>query len=446
MEINIPKVGDILTGTVVRVTQEEVLVDVGYMFEGTIYKNHLTSKKIADANELFKIGDEIKAKVTKISHGDNNNILLLSRLDLEKIAIRDKYKDELLINSNVLAKVKRLNPGGIELDYHSIELFLPNSLIDISELNAEQKQALVGQDLLVKIIEIRKERGKDKFIVNRKQLLFDDLKAQEKTELKALVVGEVVKGIVSNITDFGAFVKLSDHLEGLIHISELSQYHIKHVTDVLSIGDEVTAKLIKISGKRVSLSMKALQENPWNVFLEKYKVGDKVTGTVVKKMQFGMLLEIEREISGLLNRFDYSWDPQDNLAGKVEVGSLIEVEITSINPAKQQFTLSKKHLQYNPWADLKLKVGELVSATVKSFVEKGAIVEIAEVEGFLPIGEIQDDRVNRMEDVLKIGDVLTVEVLSFFAKEWKLVVSLKRVQEKKNRKEYETQLKENVSS
>jgi len=158
------------------------------------------------------------------------------------------------------------------------------------------------------------------------------------------------------------------------------------------------------------------------------------------------LLEVEKEITGLLNRMDYSWDPQDNLAGRVQVGDPVEVEITSINEDKQQFTLSKKHLEYNPWADLKLRIGELVSATVKTILEKGAVLEVSGVEAFLPIREISDERINRVEDVLKVGDIITVEVTSFFPREWKMSVSLNRVQEKKQRKEYESHLKDNVSA
>ncbi|NLF48147.1 MAG: S1 RNA-binding domain-containing protein, partial [Acholeplasmataceae bacterium] len=289
-------------------------------------------------------------------------------------------------------------------------------------------------------------RGKDKFIVNRKQLQYEELKQQEKTEIQAFAVGDIVNGIVSRIMDFGAFIKISDHVEGLVHISELSQYHTKKVENVIKAGDLVQAKIIKISGKRVSLSLKALQETPWDLFMKNHNVGDKVMGTVVKKMQFGMLLEVEREISGLLNRNDYSWDPHDNLAGRVQVGDQIEVEITSINPDKKQFTLSKKHLDYNPWADLKLRVGEHVSATVKTIMEKGALLEISGVEAFLPIHEISSERINRVEDALKVGDILTVEVLTFFPKEWRMSVSLKRIQEKSQRKEYESHLKDNVSA
>jgi small subunit ribosomal protein S1 len=445
-ELNIPKVGQILTGTVVSVTDEEVLVDVGYMFEGTIYKDHLSNSKVASAKDLVKVGDQLEAQVTKISHGDDNNILLLSRRDIERQAVRNRFRDDLAVEQTVTAKVKKDVKGGLLLDYHSFELFLPESLISLEALTPETKKALVGQDTDVRIIEIRNDRGKEKYIANRKQLQYEALKQQEKSEIQALNVDDVVSGVIARITDFGAFVKISDHVEGLVHISELSQYHTKKVDDEVKIGDPVQAKVIKISGKRVSLSLKALQETPWDLFMKEYKVGDRVKGKVVKKMQFGMLLEIKREVSGLINRMDYSWDPHDNLAGRVQVGDEIEVEITSINPDKRQFTLSRKHLEYNPWADVKLRVGEQVSATVKTILEKGALLEVSGVEAFLPIHEIAADHVNRVEDVIKVGDILTVEVLTFFPKEWRMSVSLKRVQEKSQRKEYESHLQDNVSA
>ena len=444
--VNIPKVGQILTGTVVRVTDEEVLVDIGYMFEGTIYKDHLSNAKVLSAKDLVKIGDTITAKVTKISHGDQNNILLLSCKDIEKQAKKDKFREDLAIDKDVTCKVKKAVKGGLLLDYNTIELFLPDSLIMLEDVTEDGKIALVGQEIVVRIIDIRSERDKEKFIANRKQILYESIKKQEKAEISALEVDSVIKGVVTKILDFGAFVKLSDHVEGLIHISELSHFHTKKVSDVLETGQEVEVKITKISGKRISLSMKALQEKPWDVFMNKYKVGDKVTGKVVKKMQYGILLEIEKETTGLLNRMDYSWDPQDNLAGRVQVGDQVEVEITSINEDKQQFTLSKKHLEYNPWADLKLRIGELVSATVKTILEKGAVLEVSGVEAFLPIREISDEHINRVEDVLKVGDIITVEVTSFYPREWKMSVSLNRVVEKKQRKEYESHLKDNVSA
>ncbi|MBU0997678.1 MAG: S1 RNA-binding domain-containing protein [Firmicutes bacterium] len=446
MEIKIPQVGDIIKGTVVSVNQEEVLVDVGYMFEGTIYKDHLSATKVTDAREFVKVGDELEAKVTKISHGDENNIMLLSRLQIEKNQIREGHINELQIGKDITAKVKRSNPGGLELDYHGIELFMPGSMIDVANADDDLKNSLIGKNVDVRIVDVKENRAKKVFIANRKLLIAEQLRLQEKNEMAKLEIHSIVKGKVTKVLPFGAVVSLSDHLEGLLHISECSHFHIKSVEEVVKVDDEIDVQIIKIAGRKINLSLRSMQKKPWDLFIESAKVGDKVTGTIVKKMQFGMLVEIQRDVIGLLNRYDYSWDPQDNLAGRVEVGNQLELEIISINPEKKQVGLSKKHLSYNPWADVKFKLGDIVSATVKTIMEKGAVLEIEGVDGFIPISEISEDRINRVEDVLKVGDILSVEVTTFFPKEWKLVVSKRKITEKASRKEYEEQLKENVSA
>jgi small subunit ribosomal protein S1 len=442
-EIKDLKVGDIVAGTVLKVTKDEATVDIGYAYEGTIYKDHLTTRKIADCNELVHVGDVITVKVTKISEGDKTNILMLSRLDLEKKEALDKFKSDLEVGKDVLVHVKKSVTGGLLLDYHAIELFLPESLVD---LNNAAKDALVNTDTTVRVIEIRNERGKDKYIVSRKQVQYDELKLREKTELSAFNIGDILKGKVERIVEFGAFVRIGAMTEGLIHVSEISYYRVAKVEDALKVGDEVTVKVIKVAGRKISLSMKALEEKPWDRFIKTHKVGDKVIGTVVKKMQFGMIVELEKEIRGLLNRFDYSWNPQENLAGAVEVGAKLDLQLTSIDEEKQQFTVSKKHLEYNPWNDIKVRTGEQVSATVKTVQEKGAIVEVNGVEAYLPISELAEDRVEKASDKVKVGEVLTVEVIAVFPKEWKMTVSLKRATMKSERQGFESHLNENVSS
>jgi small subunit ribosomal protein S1 len=450
MELSNLKVGDIVTGKVIKVEQNQVLVDVGYAFEGSVYKEHLSAEKITDCNDVVKVGDDLKVKVTKISHGDDKNVLMLSCLDLERKAKLEQYKAELEVDKNIEAKVTQAVKGGLLLKFHGIEIFVPDSLVSLKANTPEElaafKNELVGKNEMVKIIEIRNEKGRDKYIGSRKQVEYETLKSQEKAELAELSVGKILKGRIERVTDFGAFVKVGDHVEGLIHISELSHYHTTKVEEVVKVGDEVTVKIIKIAGKKISLSIRALQEKPWDLFVKNHKVGETIKGKVWKKMQFGMLIEVEREIRGLLSRFDYSWNPNDNLAGQVQVGDELELQLTSIDQEKEQFSLSKKHLEYNPWADIKIRVGETVSATVKTILEKGAVVEVSGVEAFLPISELKEDRVQKVDEVIKVGDVLSVEVLQVFPKEWKMTVSLKKAQDKVNRSEFESHLKDNVSS
>lgn len=444
-KLYIPRVGDVVTGTVISVSDSEVLVDVGYTCEGVIYKQHITHEKVDSLKDLLNEGDQIKVKVTQFRQGDETDSLLLSRLDILKQEKRDKFRNELEVDKDITFKVKKAVKGGLLLDFHGIEAFLPESLISLKNDETE-KEALVGQNIEGRIIDISQKGRYERIIVNRKQLQYEAIKAAQREEFETFNVDDVVKATITKLTDFGAFASIGEHTEGLIHISEISHYRVKKSADYLEVGQEVDVKIIKIKGKRISLSMKALQETPWELFLKKYKVGDQVKAKVVRKMQYGMLLEVEKEVVGLLNRFDYSWNPEENLAGEVEVGQEIDVKITSINKQKQQFALSKKHLEYNPWADLKFKKGEMVSAQVLRIEEKGAIMDVEGVEAFLPIGEISTERINRVEDALKLEEIVTAEVIEFNPRRWKLTLSMKSIQERKNREVYDQQLSENVSS
>ncbi len=441
----IPKVGDVVTGTVVSVSDSEALIDVGYSCEGVIYKEHLAPEKINSIKDVLKVNDQIKVKITQFRQGDETDSLLLSRLDILRQEKQAKFRDEIEMDKDLSFKVKKSVKGGLLLDYHGVEAFLPESLISLKDKEKE-KSDLIGKSITCRVIEIKKRGRFERIIVNRKQLQYEAIKAAEKEEFSSFSVDDLVKGTVRRVTDFGAFVSIGDHTEGLIHISGIAHYRVKKVSDFLEVGQELETKIIRIKGKRISLSLKALQETPWDLFLKNYKVGDKVTAKVVRKMQYGMLMEVEREVVGLLNRFDYSWKPEENLAGTVEVGDSLELKITSINKDKQQFALSKKHLEYNPWADLKFRKGDLVSAQVLRIEEKGAIVEVEGVEAFLPIGECSVEHINRVDEVVKPEEVYTVEILEFNPRQWKMVVSIKSIQAKKNRQEYDKQLSENVSS
>ena len=444
-EVYIPRVGDIVTGTVVSVDDTQALIDVGYACEGVIYKEHLSHDKIASVKDVLKVDDIVRVKITQFRQGDDNDSLLLSRLDILRLEKQEKFRNEIEVDKDLTFRVKKAVKGGLLLDYHGVEVFLPDSLTFLKSAGSD-KDALVGKNLEARVIEIKTKGRYERIIVNAKQLQYEAIKAAEKEDFAKFNAEDLIEGKVTRITDFGAFVKIGEHTEGLIHISEISHYRVKNVSDYLEVGQDISVKIIKIKGRRISLSSKVLLETPWDLFVKKYNVGDKVNGTVVRKMQYGMLLEVEKEIVGLLNRFDFSWNPDENLAGETEVGSVIEVKITSINNSKKQFSLSRKHLSYNPWADLKFKRGDLVSAQVLRIEEKAAIVEVEGVEAFLPIGECSVEHINSPSEVVKLEEVIKVEVIDFLPKQWKMVVSIKSIQNKKNREEYDKNLSENVSS
>ncbi len=419
-------------GTVYQVKDNEVIVDVGYSTEGTIYLDNLTTKDIGSAKDLYKEGDEIEAVVRK--KDDEAGILLLSRIEIEKQEIFEELQNKFSNEEVFEATVKESNKGGLVVRAYGLDMFMPAREVSL-EYN-ENLDQFIGKTLEVKLIEISRK----KLVVSHRAVEKQNKQASKLKELETIQMDDVLKGTVSKLMPYGAFVRF-DEVEGLLHVSEISHHRIKHPSELLKEGEEIEVKVIDVKNQKRSLSLKALQKTPWEVFAENHKTGDKVSGKVVKKMQFGILVEVERDVAGIINRNDYSWDPRFNLAGNVQVGDEIEVQILSIDVENQRMQLSKKHLEYNPWDDVKVKVGEEVSGEIKELQSRGALVEVQGVYGFLPISEIQDKHVENVSDVLKEGEVINAIVLKFDRKRWQMVVSKKAYDEKQVRDEYKKHLR-----
>jgi small subunit ribosomal protein S1 len=288
----------------------------------------------------------------------------------------------------------------------------------------------------VKVIEIRR----DKIVVSHKIVERESDKINKQKELESIKVGDVLEGTIIKILDFGAFVKFA-YAEGLIHISQISHHQVDKVSDVLKEGQKVKVKVIDADGDKRGLSLKALEATPWEAYAKTHKEGSKVTGKIIKKMQFGFLVEVAPDVVGMVNKFDYSWDPNYNLAGDVSEGDEIEVQILSLDAKKRRMQLSKKHMEYNPWDDVKVKIGEKVSGEVKVLQSGGALVEIQGVNAFLPIGEIKEERLERVADALKEGDVINAIVKKFDPRRWSLVISKIAYEDQAIREEYQQYMK-----
>ncbi len=425
------KVGMVVEGVVFHVTDESVYLDIKAFSEGVIHKKALTLEEITSCKDICKIGDVIKAKIRRIDNDDQQ--ILLSRIDILREEKREKFGDLAGKSTRIKAKVKQVTRGGLVVVHEGVEMFMPTSQIDIKNINPEDFKDMV---LECKVI----EKDYRKIIVSRKRVLEEDLRAARQAEFETFKLGQVLEGKIVKITDFGAFVSLGV-IEGLVHISQISHHQVKKVTDVLTEGETVKVEIIRLDKKRVGLSMKKLLETPWQLYAREHKVGDKVTGKIIRKMAKGMLVEVSRDVIGLISSRDYSWDPKTNLAGEVEVGTEIELQILSIDIEARKMGLSKKHLSYNPWNDVSVKVGEEISGTIEELQTKGALVKIQGVNAFLPIGEISLNRVDKVSDVLKFEEVIKVVVLEVDKRGWKMVVSIKQLLDQKQKKEFSDYLK-----
>jgi len=427
------KEGTIVTGKVYQVKDNEVIVVVeGAQTEGTIYLDNLTTKDVKSAKEIVKEGDEIQAEVKK--KDDEAGVLLLSRIGIERKEIFEDLQNKFSNEEVFEVVVKDINKGGLIARAYGIDMFMPAR--EASLEYTEDLSTFKGKTLEVKLIEISRK----KIVVSHKAVQREAQREKKQEELKNIQTGDVLEGTVSKLMPYGAFVRF-ENVEGLLHVSEISHHKVNNPSDLLKEGQAITVKVIDVQGQKRSLSLKALEKTPWEKFAETHKSGDKVSGKVVKKMQFGILVEVEKDVAGIINKQDYSWDPRFNLAGNVNVGDEIEVQILSIDPENRKMQLSKKHLEYNPWEDVNVKVGEEVSGEIASIQSNGALVEVKGVYAFLPIGEIKDERIENVSDVLNEGEVINAVVLKFDRKKWQMVISKKTFDEKKIRDEYKKHLK-----
>ena len=427
-KMNTVKVGKVVEGTVFQVSDDVCYVDLGAFADGKIFREGLSLESINSCKDVVKEGDVLTFKITKIDH--ENQSILLSRLDMLRQENRSKFDEETSENSRISAKVvKVITNKGLVLRYNDIECFLPASHVDFVRTDLEQFK---GQTLEVKII----ENDGRKVTVSRKLVLKEDQKRARTEELENIKVGDKLEGTVSKVLDFGAFVKIGMN-EGLLHRSEISHYNVKNVSDFVKEGDKLTVEVIKKEKNKIGFSLKSMEQTPWQKFAETKKVGDEVEATVVRKMATGMLLEVDREVVGIINSRDYSWNPRENLAGEVEVGHKLNVKILTMDVEKKRMSLSKKHLEYNPWNDVSVRKGEEVSGTVEELQSNGALVKVQGVKAFLPISEIQEERVNQISDALKVDDVINALVLDVDKMNWRMKISIKALQNQKERQIFE---------
>ena len=433
-KMNNVKVGRVVEGTVFQVNEDVCYVDLGAFADGLVNKDHLSLTPINSCKDVVKEGDVLKFKVSQINYDDQR--IILSRLDMLREENRSKFNAELTTDFRLKAKVTRVNRGGLQLRYKDIELFMPASHVDVKQVNLDDFK---DQTLECKVI----ENDGRKVVVSRKLLLKEDAKIARREALESIKVGDKIEGTVTKLMDFGAFVKIGV-VEGLLHRSEISHYQVKNVSDVLTEGDTLTVEVIKKEKNKIGLSVKSMEKTPWEIFEETHKVGDEVEGTIIRKMATGMLVEIEKEVVGIISERDYSWDPRENLAGTVEVGHKLTLKILTLDVPKRRMSLSKKHLEYNPWNDVSVKVNEEVSGQVEALQTNGALVKVQGVKAFLPIGEISSDRVNQISDVLKVDDIIKAIVLDVDKRNWRMKLSIKALKEQKERAIFENYKKDEV--
>jgi small subunit ribosomal protein S1 len=362
--------GDVVSGKVVRIDQDEVLVDIGYKSEGVIPMNELSIRKSVDPHDEVELGEEVDALVLTKEDQDGRLVLSKKRARFEKAwrKIEAAAESGEPVEGTVIEVVK----GGLIIDL-GVRGFLPASLVDIRRV--QNLDEFLGTKIECKVIELN--RSRNNVVLSRRAVLEEERKEVRQQILDRLQPGMVVEGAISNIVDFGAFVDL-DGIDGLIHISELSWSHVNHPSEILSIGDVVPVKVLDIDRdrQRISLGLKQTQEDPWQRVIDTYRIGDELEGKVTKVVTFGAFVEIMDGVEGLVHISELAHHHVENPREIVEPGQDVRVKILEIDSERRRLSLSVKRVEEQ-------------LPHIRSAAEAGAAAA-AESGGGEDIGEVPD--------------------------------------------------------
>jgi small subunit ribosomal protein S1 len=365
--------GDIVTGKVVRIDKDEVLVDIGYKSEGVIPQNELSIRKSVNPADEVEMGEVIDALVMQKEDADGRLILSKKRARFEKAwkRIEGAFESGTPVTGTVIEVVK----GGLILDL-GVRGFLPASLVDIRRV--QDLGEYVTKELLCRVIEMN--RNRNNVVLSRRAVLEEERREVRQQIIDELQVGQVVEGTISNIVDFGAFVDL-DGIDGLIHISELSWTHINHPSEVLQVNQKVKVKVLDIDRdrQRISLGLKQTQEDPWTRIVSEHRVGDVVEGRVTKLVAFGAFVEIYAGIEGLVHISELANRHVERPDEVVQVGQSVSVKIIEIDSDRRRLSLSIKRVDGQP-APRREEVSETEAEAAVEEAVAEAIVEEAVAE------------------------------------------------------------------
>ena len=416
------KEGAIVSGTITEIRQNEVVVDIGGKSEGTI-----PAHEFFDLGEL-QIGSQIEVFVQKLEDKDGSPILSFDlaqqKKNWENILL--KCQEGTIVSGRVKGKVK----GGLIVGM-GVDAFLPSSHIDVQPpKNLDQ---YLGQTYDFKVLKINLDRKN--IVLSRRELIEEQRTSKRRTLLDSIQPGQLRKGVVKNITDFGAFIDL-DGMDGLLHITDMSWGRISHPSELLKQGEEIEVMIIEVNREkeRVSLGLKQTKKNPWDDIDHKYPVGAKIRGKVVNLVPYGAFVEIEPGVEGLIHVTEMSWTkriakPSDIL----KVGQELDAVILGLNRDEQKISLGMRQLDPNPWDMVKhnYPVGARVRGKVRNMTTYGAFIELEEgIDGMVHVSDMSWTRkVNHPSEVLKKGDEVDAVVLDVDPQQQRISLGMKQLAE-----------------
>jgi small subunit ribosomal protein S1 len=417
------KEGDVVKGTIVQVTKEHAVVDIGYKSEGQIPISEFTTQR---GEVEVKPGDTVEVLIE--SRENDTGMVVLSKEKADKMRIWDEIsaaceRDE-IVKGTIVGRVK----GGLSVDI-GVKAFLPGSQVDIRPVrNLDQ---YIGKEFEFRVIKFNKKRGN--IVLSRRVLLEKQREELKRETLKNLAEGTILKGVVKNLTDYGAFIDLGG-IDGLLHITDMSWGRINHPSEMFNVGDEVRVVVLKFDpgAERVSLGLKQIQEDPWHRADEKYPVGTRVKGKVMSLTDYGAFIEIEQGVEGLVHVSEMSWTKRVKHPSKVlEVGKEVEAVVLDIDPKAKRIALGMKQIEANPWTLLedKYPIGSVIKGQVRNVTDFGVFVGVEEgVDGLVHVSDISwTQRIKHPGELYKKGDEVEAVVLNIDVENERFSLGIKQL-------------------
>jgi small subunit ribosomal protein S1 len=418
-----PQKGDTAReGTVVAVTAESVFLDIGMKTDGMLPVDSVKDETGAVA---VKVGDKIQVTITG---RDEEGYYQLSLIKIERPKDWSSLEKAFEEKRVIAGKVTQLVKGGLSVDI-GLRAFMPASRSGARDVPEMEK--LVGQDITCRIIKLNV--AEEDAVVDRRSVLEEEsAKAREQVYLN-LQEGSIVTGTVRTLMDYGAFIDIGG-VDGMMHVADISRGRINKPSDVLTVGQKVQVKILKVdpAKKRISLGMKQLQADPWSTAGDKYHAGERVKGTVSRLTDFGAFIELEPGLDGLIHLSEMSWSKKvKKPADVLKAGEAVEVVVLGVNPGEKRISLGLKQALGDPWADAEKKYqpGTVVDAPVVSLTKFGAFVQLDEhIEGMIHVGDITaEKRINHPQDVLKVGETVKAVVLEMDREKRRLRLGMKQL-------------------
>lgn len=420
-----PSEREVLQGHVLKITDTDVIVDIGYKSEGLV---PIEEFRQPDGSISVSPGDVVDVMVDR-SAPETEGYIVLSHRKAARIRawenLEKAYREGLLVAGRVVGRIK----GGLAVDV-GVNAFMPGSQVDVGRI--PNLDALIGQDIPVKILKLNRRRGN--VVVSRRAAIEEELHLRKSDALAHITEGAVVTGIVKNLTDYGAFIDLGG-IDGLLHVSDMSYGRVSHPSELLSPNQEITVKVLKFDREkeRISLGLKQLHPDPWLDVDQRYPIGARVIGRVVSITDYGAFVELEPGVEGLVHISEMTWSRRMKHPAKVvKVGDQIEGVVLDVKPSERRVSLGIKQLEPDPWTTVadRYSVGSVVEGRVRKLMDFGAFIEIEEgVDGLVHVSDLSwTKRVKHPSEMLKKGQLVQAVILHIDAANRRLSLGIKQLQ------------------